>query len=69
MRLLSRFRRKVSVADGEWLIGLCLASTMLLLQNMVAMFLWVKFLWVWIALIEASILVSLREEESASLAA
>ncbi|MDP6941682.1 MAG: O-antigen ligase family protein [Planctomycetota bacterium] len=67
--LAFRIRRAISLAQRnpdksgwsqEWLVGLAIASSMLLLQNLVAMFLWVKFLWAWIAFIEASIFVSLR---------
>ncbi|MCH2111423.1 MAG: O-antigen ligase family protein [Planctomycetes bacterium] len=58
-RLLGRIRNTRTLSDREWLVGLALASIVLLVQNLVAMFLWVKFLWVWMALCEASVLVSL----------
>ncbi|MBO45328.1 MAG: hypothetical protein CMJ96_00355 [Planctomycetes bacterium] len=68
--IFSRFRLALRLAgegpDGDerrdWLIGIGLASSVLLVQNFVVMFLWVKFFWAWIAFIEASIFVSLRQQ-------
>ncbi len=62
--MLFRVGRAFRVAQDpvrrEWLIALLLASAVLLVQNMVVMFLWIKFLWFWIALIEAAVVVCLK---------
>ncbi len=65
-RLLARFLQTRSLADRERLAALLLASTMILVQNTVAMFLWVKFLWFWIALVETTLLLSFSQSTSSS---
>ena len=58
-RISRAFRAARDPVRREWLIGLLLASAVLLVQNAVVMFLWIKFLWFWIGLIEAAVLVCL----------
>ena len=66
VRLLARFLASRAMADRERYAGLLLASIMILVQNSVAMFLWVKFLWFWIALVETAILLGSSDPATAS---
>lgn len=51
--------------DREWVVGVILASGVILIQNMFAMFLWIKYFWFLLALMESVILVSRRQPTDA----
>ena len=60
---------KSDALDREWILALVLGFLIILIQNFFAMFLWVKFLWAWIALLEVSVFVSWRTSEPEPVAA
>lgn len=59
-RMLERIFNAKHFLDRDWIIGLTLAAGILAIQNLFAMFLWIKFLWALTALIETAVLVSKR---------
>ncbi|TAH38135.1 MAG: O-antigen ligase domain-containing protein [Planctomycetota bacterium] len=61
-RMLDRLFRARHPTDREWIIGLTFAAGITLVQNMFAMFLWIKFLWALIALLETAVMVSLTQK-------
>ncbi len=58
-RVLTALRTTREPHRRDWIVALVLASVIILVQNLFEMFLWIKFLWFWIALIEAAVLVCL----------
>lgn len=60
-RMMNRLFHARHPTDREWIIGLTFAAGITLVQNMFAMFLWIKFLWALIALIETAIMISLTQ--------
>ncbi len=58
-RVLKAFRAARDPWRRDWLVALSLASVVILVQNLFEMFLWIKYLWFWIALIETAVLVCL----------
>lgn len=60
LRVARALRAAADPRRREWLIALILASAVILVQNLFEMFLWIKYLWFWIGLIEAVVLVCLR---------
>ncbi|HEX9794493.1 MAG TPA: O-antigen ligase family protein [Planctomycetota bacterium] len=63
-RMAERLRNARHPADREWMIGLSLAAGITLVQNMFAMFLWIKFLWALLAIMETSVTIS-RDQDVA----
>lgn len=61
-RMLDRLFRARHPTDREWIIGLTFAAGITLVQNLFAMFLWIKFLWALIALMETAIMLSLYQK-------
>lgn len=63
LRAIRVGREAPNPADRHRTIAMLLAVLVMLLQCQFTMFLWVPYLWFWFAVVEASILVSSRQEE------
>lgn len=60
--MLERLLHARHPLDREWIIGLTFATAITLVQSMFVMFLWVKFLWAWIAFLETALAISRSQQ-------
>jgi len=64
-RLFSVILKSTQEMDREWAWGLLFAATVTLIQNSFAMFLWIRFLWGLIAMMECVYLISRHQRTTA----